>query len=176
MLDSTTTALRAASLVKRVSANANGYSGSIGRISIPMARKAYANNSIGSLKPITQEQAALVTAVKISNPQVGNSLSLPSQQEPSSDVINNTVTETGEQTASDAANKQALENATGVGGQDSLPEPEMLLAPASIDSIIDSPTAPTQQQAQASFFEKNKTTILIAVVLIIVAALFFWKR
>lgn len=182
MLDSTTTALRAALLVSKGYANANGYGNSIGSLSKQVAMKSknvtYAMLSIGTLKPISMEKIALATAGKLSDVHQDGSTTLI-EQPATSPNTNGGINDTGEPIASVTANKTALENATG-SGQNSTQVTEAIMAPTPpTDSIIGEGShnqSSTQQQAQLSFFEKNKKTILVAAVLLVAVAVFFWKK
>lgn len=178
MLDATTMALRAALLVRKGFANANGYGysvGSIGSMATQSGNKiSYTNGSIGTLR--TQQGGLLggVTRERIEDAICYNA------NKPIGILSEKVLTETGEQTASESANKIALENATGGGSQNSTSaqgEPLAYVEPTNdFPTNGDSTAAPTQQQAQVSFFEKNKKTILIAAIFLVVVAVFFWKK
>ncbi len=180
MLDSTTMALRAALLVRNGFANANGYSYSIGSIGSMVIKNgnqiSYTKGSVGTLRiqqgPLTGgfTRERIEAAIRYNaNKPIGT-------------LSEKVIVETGEQTASGSATLKALETALGPRLDDynkPAQEESFMLSEEPINDFPinnDSPTTPTQRQAQASFFERNKTTILIAVVLIIVAALFLWKK
>lgn len=181
MLDSTTMALRAALLVRNGFANANGYGYSIGSIGSMVIKQgnqiSYIKGSVGTLRTQPGGLTGGFTRERIEDAIRYNA------NKPIGTLSEKVLIETGEQTASGSATQKALETATGAVSQSydyKQPYTENTLLDSAKTNILnlhdDSPTTPTQQQAQVSFFEKNKTTILIAVVLIIVAALFFWKK
>lgn len=179
MLDSTTMALRAALLVRNGFANTNGYGYSIGSIGSMVTKQdnqiSYINGSVGTLRTQPGRLTGGITRKRIEDVISYNA------NKPIGTLSEKVLIETGEQTASGSATQKALENAAGVGSQNNTStqdESVVLFEEPKNDFQInnDSPTAPTQQQAQPSFFEKNKKMILIAVVLIVVAALFFWKK
>ncbi len=179
MLDSTTMALRAALLVRNGFANANGYSYSIGSIGSMVIKNgnqiSYIKGSVGTLSPQQGRHTGGITRERIEDAiryNANKSIGTLSEK---------VIVETGEQTASGSANQKALEIASGVRLDYNKPaqEESFTLSEEPINDFQinnDSPTTPTQRQAQASFFERSKTTILIAVVLIVVAALFLWKK
>lgn len=179
MLDSTTMALRAALLVRNGFANANGYGYSIGSIGSMVTKQgkqiSYINGSVGTLRTQPGRPTGGITRERIEDAIRYNA------NKPIGTLSEKVLIETGEQTASGSATQKVLETATGAVSQNntSTQEEAFVLFEEPINEFPiknDSPTTPTQQQVQASFFERNKTMILIAVVLIIVAALFFWKK
>lgn len=179
MLDSTTMALRAALLVRNGFANANGYSYSIGSIGSMVIKNgnqiSYIKGSVGTLRiqqgPLTGgfTRERIEAAIRYNaNKPIGT-------------LSEKVIVETGEQTASGSATQKALEIASGVRLDYNKSEQEesfTLFEEPIKDFPINkgTPTTPTQQQAQVSFFEKNKKTILIAVILLVVVAVFFWKK
>lgn len=197
MLDSTTMALRAALLVRNGFANANGYSYSIGSIGSMVIKNgnqiSYIKGSVGTLRTQPNSRYDISDYVIAPNhrPIAGPSGDQVRERieasirynanKPIGTLSEKVIVETGEQTASGSATQKALEIASGVrlDYNKSAQEESFMLSEEPINDFpidTDSPTTPTQRQAQASFFERNKTTILIAVVLIVVAALFLWKK
>ncbi len=171
MNDSTTTALRAAKLVG-VSANANGYSNSIGSINakrIVATQNGYAKASIGSLatEQITPTQAALITAM-------GKDIAPAQQPVRGADPRWSqaaAISETGEQVADETTVETALNNA--MDGSAGTPNTET--PPEDHRTHVTDAAEIRQSSTPQSFSAKNKMLLLLAVVMAIAVVLLLKK-